>query len=329
MGFPSMGKTSNREHRFLAALVCAAIGSAPLACGRGLLSTVEETNAPPDTRGLDSGATDTGDALGSGLRFTQVATGNTYSCGLKSDGTLVCWGCYPSPFAGTLVQLSTARWYNGCGLDAAGNLQCWQVGGDACNGTQGTPPAGTFSQVTVGMCYACGLRSDGTIACWGTNDQGQASPPQGTFVQISAGEKRACALTADGTIACWGSGGSACPVLEPGETFTQVSVGSSQLCGLKTDGTVTCWGDNCVAQAIAISGTFTQIAAGPDHACALRSDGNVVCWGATVGADPPAGPFTQIAASFYHDCGVRADGTIACWGCTGLAGCGMCTPPSP
>ncbi len=69
------------------------------------------------------------------------------------------------------------------------------------------PPAGTFIQVSAGYAHTCGLRTDGTLACWGCNDYGQAAPPAGTFSQVSAGGYHTCGLQTDGTLACWGHDG--------------------------------------------------------------------------------------------------------------------------
>jgi hypothetical protein len=66
------------------------------------------------------------------------------------------------------------------------------------------------------------VQTDGTVACWGRNDTGQASPPGGTFTQVSAGAAHSCGVRTDGTLACWGANdtGQASP---PTGTFTQVS----------------------------------------------------------------------------------------------------------
>jgi alpha-tubulin suppressor-like RCC1 family protein len=56
----------------------------------------------------------------------------------------------------------------------------------------------------VGQDFTCGVKTDGTIACWGADDLGQLRPPPGTFTAISAGDYYACALGTDGVIACWG-----------------------------------------------------------------------------------------------------------------------------
>ena len=51
---------------------------------------------------------------------------------------------------------------------------------------------------------SCGLRTNGTIACWGDNRNGQLNAPSGRFSAVSAGGVHSCGLRTDGTIACWG-----------------------------------------------------------------------------------------------------------------------------
>ena len=70
-----------------------------------------------------------------------------------------------------------------------------------------TPPPGAFTQVSAGFWYNCGLKTGGTLACWGDNYYGQATPPVGTFTQVSAGNSDptfACAVERDASVACWG-----------------------------------------------------------------------------------------------------------------------------
>ena len=75
-----------------------------------------------------------------------------------------------------------------------------------------TPPAGKFQSVSAGYYHTCGLKTDGTVGCWGSNHDfrgarhyGQATPPEGTFKSISAGHYHTCAVTTDGDAVCWGS----------------------------------------------------------------------------------------------------------------------------
>jgi hypothetical protein len=65
----------------------------------------------------------------------------------------------------------------------------------------------TFASVSAGDLFACGLRTDGTLACWGNSGRGETDVPAGTFVSLSAstGDGGAvCALRTDDTLACWG-----------------------------------------------------------------------------------------------------------------------------
>ena len=111
--------------------------------------------------------------------------------------------------------------------------------------------------VSGGEVYTCGLRTDGTLACWGVNSYGQATPPAGTFSQVSAGGAHTCGIQTGGTLACWGRNnyGQATP---PAGTYVQVSAGYLHTCGLQTDGTLACWGYNNSGRATPPAGTFSQ-----------------------------------------------------------------------
>ena len=50
----------------------------------------------------------------------------------------------------------------------------------------------------------CGLRTNGTITCWGFNNDGQAIAPGGQYSAVTAGGNHSCGLRTDGTIICWG-----------------------------------------------------------------------------------------------------------------------------
>lgn len=171
------------------------------------------------------------------------------------------------------------------------------------------------SSVTAGYAHACEIKSNGSIACWGSATEGNASPLAGTFTRLSSGWTHNCGIKTDGTLACWGFDllGQATP---PHGKFSEIAVGALHSCGIKTDGTLACWGDNFVGQASPPTGTFMQVTAGSLHSCALRVNGTVACWGENLEGrtDPPNGTFTQISTGNHHTCGVRSNGTVACWG---------------
>ena len=172
--------------------------------------------------------------------FTQVSAGGWHTCGIKTDGTLVCWG-----------------------YDEAGDT---------------TPPSGTFTQLSAGGWHTCGIETNGTLVCWGYNQNNQASPPPGTFIQLSAGGYHTCAIKSDDTLACWGAGTTNTGVwpeygqsIAPSGSFTQVSAGQYHTCGLKKDGSLVCWGYNASGQSNPFSLSGSVGAAG---AILSYTDGN-------------------------------------------------------
>ena len=93
--------------------------------------------------------------------------------------------------------------------------------------------------------YACGVRADGTVACWGGGDDTE-EPPGGEFISGSAGSTHNCGVGTDGSVACWGGGYGALPLAvserPPEGDLISVSVGNTHSCGVRTDGSVACWG---------------------------------------------------------------------------------------
>ena len=115
--------------------------------------------------------------------------------------------------------------------------------------------------VSAGGAHNCGMRANGTVACWGLNNFGQSTPPAGTFTQVKVGSWHNCGVRANGTVACWGKNdfGQSTP---PAGTFMEVSAGSAHTCGVRANGTIACWGDNYDGQSTPPAGTFTEVSAG-------------------------------------------------------------------
>jgi predicted small secreted protein len=58
----------------------------------------------------------------------------------------------------------------------------FDVGEVRCSSTctyDGATCAYTFSQVSAGGSHTCGIMTDGSVTCWGNNQDGQANPPAG------------------------------------------------------------------------------------------------------------------------------------------------------
>ena len=105
--------------------------------------------------------------------------------------------------------------------------------------------------------------------------------PPGPYSAISAGGY-ICGVRTDGSIACWGQQYD--PGEIPDGPFASVSVGISQACGVKTDGSVRCWGDDSAGQAYSPPGTFVAVSGSGSgrFSCGLKADGSAMCWGTTL-----------------------------------------------
>ena len=260
-----------------------------------------------------------GDPDGDGSQNAAIAVsaGSSHSCGLRVDGSVICWGNndygQAETPAGTFTAVAAGVWHS-CGLRVDGSVICWG------NNDYGEvdAPAGTFTAVAAGGGHSCGLRVDGSVICWGNNDYGQLDAPAGTFTDVAAGVWHSCGLRVDGSVICWGNNDYG-QAEAPAGTFTDVAAGVWHSCGLRVDGSVICWGNNDYGEVDAPAGTFTDVAAGVWHSCGLRVDGSVICWGYNDYGmvDAPAGTFTAVAAGGGHSCGLRVDGSVICWGNNG------------
>ncbi len=126
-----------------------------------------------------------------GAITSSIGVGDSYSCAIKIDGALACWGDdsrgQTDAPSGTFTQVSTSDTH-ACAIKTGGSVVCWGAYVDETL----TPPGGTFQQVSVGHDHACGIRTGGSVTCWSANaftgnSAGQLNAPGGTFKQIGAG----------------------------------------------------------------------------------------------------------------------------------------------
>lgn len=281
----------------------------------------------------------------------EVACASTESSGTK---TTQCWGNnrfgqlgrgevstengvaftpFPiqSPIASDIVQMAIGR--SVCARTSDGALRCWAAGYVWNAPPVSTPPQEPLltdvADVRAGNDFACALRTNGHVACWGSNSSGQlglgsvdyathTTPeeiPNFTAERIAVGSSHACALS-NGQIWCWGSnngGGvsevaprysnATSPGLVPGlGGMTSVVAGTDYTCALAGDETVWCWGSLPQAQNV-----WT---ASPVHMLKVGFDDN------DPAPDQLLAEVKEIAAGGAF-CARLTNGSVACLGTDG------------
>lgn len=143
-------------------------------------------------------------AVAGGKVYAQIDIGASHTCALLDDANAPnktwCWG------------------WNGSG----------QLGANALELCRGTIPCATspvkqpssvkLVAITAGSRHSCGLTSDGSAHCWGSNSNGELG---------------------DGTTTDRGS-----PVAVPNLQFKSIRAGRAFTCGVLLDNTARCWGYN-------------------------------------------------------------------------------------
>ena len=253
--------------------------------------------------------------------FTDVSMSSSESCGVRVDGSVVCWGGWLDGLPeGEFTDVSFSG-SSGCALRADGSLSCWPPSRWDRLAELGTAevPEGEFTDVSVSKVANCAVRVSGEAVCWGDGRYGQLDVPDGEFSQVFAGA-RSCGLTADGELVCWGDIWSEGVMgsLPPG-VYRSVSEGGGRLCAVDASGVLRCPSTYSLLAAKGIGGRdfeFKEVSVGNPGVCALIAGGDAVCWntGVDVAGATRSGPFEQISLSGGVVCALRSDGEAQCWG---------------
>lgn len=235
--------------------------------------------------------------LTSGVRAISAAVNGNHTCALINNGDVKCWG-----------------WnYEG-------------VVGDGTTITRKTPSkvVGLTSSaiaISTGAFHSCALLDNGSVRCWGVNDNGELGDATnekkisassevaelGSRVHaISAGGKHTCALLSSGGVKCWGQ-----------NSFGELG-----------DGTKT--NRNTPTQVTGLTSGVRAISAGSRHTCAIMDSGGVKCWGENLYGELGDGTkiirltpadviglnsgVSAVSAGSFHTCALLNTGGVKCWG---------------
>ena len=288
--------------------------------------------------------------LGEGRTAVGISLGGRHTCAVLDNGSLVCWGWNNhgqvgdgsttdsnTPVAVNLgdgTAVAVAAGYNHtCALLDDNSVVCWGYNGfgqlgDETIVNKNTPTDvdlgdKTIAAIQAGNNFTCALFEDGSVTCWGNNEDGQL-----------------------------GTGASGHSILSPqtvdtgDETVTAIDGGSGHSCGLFEDGdsnvTLKCWGlndsgelgightDKRISPVLNSSVLVDGLSLGNNHGCAIGS--NVLsCWGENssgqlglgdtgdrhnpVAVNLGTGKTAKaVSARFKHTCAILNDDKIKCWG---------------
>lgn len=245
-------------------------------------------------------------------QWSEIAVSD-HACAIQSTGALWCWGrndvgqlgngasgspvlAPTSPIAGTWLHVAVTHYGASglsmtCAIKADHTLWCWgtdqltmsiqhtsptQVGSDD-HWAQITMAPVQTSLVIQGV-EVCGIKTDGTLWCWGVFSGNGTAPNSPTPVRVGtatdwksvAAGTETCAIKTGGTLWCWGNSyvlgdGSlvsydatqfAVPALVPTQIGTDTdwstATTAGTTCATKTDGTLWCWGFAAAAEPDAI-----------------------------------------------------------------------------
>ena len=228
---------------------------------------------------------------------SRIAGGTDYTCAVKANGELVCFG------------------WNDFG-------QC-----------DIPPDLGQVVAVAAGSQHTCAVKADGKLVCFGRNDNGQCDVPPdlGPVGAVAAGSTHTWAVKANGELVFFGFNVFVRCYVPPDLGPVAVAAVGSHTCAVKADGDLVCFGWNIFGQCDVPPdlGPAVAVAAGSYHTCAVKANGELVCFGdndyGQCNVPPELGPVVTVAAGHRHTCAVKADGELVCFGDNDYGQCNV--PP--
>ena len=190
--------------------------------------------------------------------WRSVSLGSEQTCGVRqapgaTETQLYCWGggsvgalglgdfmnrTLPTQLLGTDWAQPFLGYRHSCATLTPGQVACWGLNR---SGEAARPPSETFVTMPIGADAStdwrsislngaappfsggntCGVKSDGTLWCWGEASGGRLGMGPGAITDLSrptrvgdsndwfsvaVGARHSCALKRDGTVWCWGDG---------------------------------------------------------------------------------------------------------------------------
>ena len=241
------------------------------------------------------------------LEIVAIATGNSISYAIDSDGNLWAWGDNSN---GQIGDSTVTTWhYSRSPLVREAMVY----------NNRHTPikVLDSVVSVSVGFLHTMAIRTDGSLWAWGINEAGEV----GTFGN--------------------GTTESSYTPIKVMESVSAVSIGSGFVLAIKNDGSLWSWGRNDSGQLgdgttehryapVKIMDSVIYISAGIHHPMAITADGGLWAWGCNrygqLSDTVHLGRFAQtypvqildsvvsVSADARHTMAVKSDGSLWVWG---------------
>ncbi len=265
----------------------------------------------------------------------QLALGLQHTCALSGSVSLKCWGDNTYGQLGLLDDETRGNDEDEMGwrlpyIDVSADMVTYGI-----------------SSIAAGAYHTCALLGNGSVTCWGRNDDGQ----------LGLGHQESYGDDADESLH------DIRVDLGDGRKAYQITAGLAHTCALLDNATIKCWGNNDAGQ-LGIGSTFERgdnamemgrwlqeiefgqydglpisVEAGATHNCARMDDGDLKCWGsnghgqlgrghtwtigdevidmgnlfASTAVNPAAAPTNTVSAGAFHTC-ATGGGNLTCWG---------------
>jgi alpha-tubulin suppressor-like RCC1 family protein len=279
--------------------------------------------------------------------YRTASTGYSYSCAIRDDGSLWCWG-------GGWAQ-EHVRTHPG------------PIGSDT-----------DWTDVWVGWLRTCALKQDGSLWCWSIPEEGARTYPIPAYVEplkstrleksgarptelIQGDGEHLCFFDAERALWCWGYNGDGelgnGSTKQP-ETYQRVEggpwkkatvggfarggvFGGAHTCAIKADNTLWCWGSNqfgmlgiadsfrgiaAVTRPAQVEGQWIDVSTETMTTIGIRTDGTLWAWGfrheSNASKDAHWQPeqisadtdWASLASGRDQSCALKKDGSAWCWG---------------
>ncbi len=246
------------------------------------------------------------DTTSTSTRFIDVVVGDNHTCGLKANGTVMCWGYNGEG------QLGIGDWYSRYSLVPLD-----------------VPGITNAVAIAAGSNNTCVILRDASLSCWGYGNFGDGNglyvrwsagviPGMRDITQIAMSNRGSCIYNKYSQLICWGdnySGNSGeywlgndatsyfnWPRLITTDAFTNIAVRNvdrfRRTCLQRTDGRVACIGVNADGalglgfisgsnfngySVVGLGNYVNKFAMGANGGCAILTDKTVSCWGSFAG----------------------------------------------